>query len=97
MGKGFNTSLLTFPVVEMEKRDEKLVEYSLEALLIAWLGYLFLYQNYLLYKWHRGLPLPSKLPFILGGVVMGVTFLAYELWKLGKNTENRGNREVSGD
>ena len=65
----------------MDERWKKLTEYTIEALLIAWLGYLFLYQNYLLYHWHRGLPLPSKTPYEILGVLMGATFLAFEVWK----------------
>ncbi|WP_367884307.1 hypothetical protein [Thermococcus sp. JCM 11816] len=56
----------------MEERwGGKIAEYIVEAVLIAWLGYLFLYQNYLLHNWHRGLPLPSKTPYIILGVLMG--------------------------
>lgn len=66
----------------MEERwGGKIAEYIVEAVLIAWLGYLFLYQNYLLHNWHRGLPLPSKTPYIILGVLMGATFLAFELWR----------------
>ncbi|WP_297535543.1 hypothetical protein [Thermococcus sp.] len=73
--------------MKMEERERKLVEYGVEALIIAWLGYLFLYQNYLLRNWHRGLPLPSRWPFELGGIAMGAAFFAYEYVKLMKKTE----------
>ncbi|MBP1910852.1 hypothetical protein [Thermococcus stetteri] len=65
----------------MEERWEKIAEYIVEAALIAWLGYLFLYQNYLLYHWHRGLPLPSRTPYAILGLIMGGAFLALELWR----------------
>lgn len=71
----------------MKERDWRIIEYTVEAILIGWLGYLFLYQNYLLYEWHRGLPLPTKWPFLLCGLAMGIIFLVYELWKLGKETK----------
>ncbi len=78
----------------MEEKEKRLIEYSVEALLIGWLGYLFLYQNYLLYKWHRGLPLPEKWPFILAGIGMGLGFLLYELWKLEKTSSAEDSEEV---
>jgi len=59
----------------------KLLEYGVEAVVVSWLGYLFLYQNYLLYNWHRGLPLPSRWPFLIGGVVMGALFFLNGLRK----------------
>ncbi|WP_297501364.1 hypothetical protein [Thermococcus sp.] len=69
----------------MKEKDWKVIEYVIEALLIWWLGYLFLYQNYLLHRWHRGLPLPAKWPFVLGGLAMASVFLAYEFWRLEKD------------
>ena len=74
----------------MEERKWKIIEYTVEALLIGWLGYLFLYQNYLLYRWHRGLPLPSKWPFVVAGVLMGLAFFIYEMWKLAPRGEKVG-------
>ena len=68
----------------MGEKEWKIIEYVIEALLIWWLGYLFLYQNYLLHRWHRGLPLPSRWPFVVGGLAMALAFLAYEFWKLEK-------------
>ncbi|AFL95847.1 hypothetical protein CL1_1650 [Thermococcus cleftensis] len=62
----------------MEERTRRLIEYTVEALLVAWLSYLFFYQNYLLYRWHRGLPLPSKWPFFLAGVLVGALLFWYE-------------------
>ncbi|ASJ03329.1 hypothetical protein A3L09_08695 [Thermococcus profundus] len=67
-----------------EDRALKIIEYGIEALLIGWFTYLFAYQNYLLYRWHRGLPLPSKFPSLLLGIAAGAGFLAYELWKMKK-------------
>ncbi len=78
----------------MEEREKKLVEYGIEAVIIAWLGYLCLYQNYLLHKWYRGLPLPEKWPFALGGIAMGLAFLVYELWKLEKRSPTENTEEV---
>ncbi len=77
----------------MEERTIKTIEYSVEALLIAWLGYLFFYQNYILYTWHRGLPLPSRLPFVVTGVVLAALFFWYEYRKMERelNTEGIGN------
>lgn len=68
----------------MDEKEQRLVEYSIEAVVIAWLSYLFLYQNYLLHNWHRGLPLPSKWPFILTGIGIGALFFWYEWRKLEK-------------
>ncbi|NJE05431.1 hypothetical protein E3E36_04595 [Thermococcus sp. M36] len=73
----------------MEKRDQRLIEYIAEAVLVGWLGYLFLYQNYLLYTWHRGLPLPSKSPFIVAGIVLGALFFWYEWSRLEKEFEKK--------
>jgi hypothetical protein len=66
----------------MDERTIKTIEYSAEALLIAWFVYMFSYQNYILYTWHRGLPLPSRLPFLLLGVLSGTVFFWYEYRKL---------------
>ncbi|AAL81056.1 hypothetical protein PFDSM3638_04670 [Pyrococcus furiosus DSM 3638] len=51
---------------------------ALETAFISWFTYAFLYQNYLLYKWHRGSPLPSKIPFVLAGIFVGLAFLAWK-------------------
>jgi hypothetical protein len=72
--------------------DDKLLKaigYGIEALLIGWLTYLFAYQNYLLYHWHRGLKLPSKLPFVIVGVLTALLFFAYEFYKLEKDSKRR--------
>ncbi|WP_297437068.1 hypothetical protein [Thermococcus sp.] len=66
----------------MDERTIKTIEYSAEALLIAWFAYMFFYQNYILHTWHRGLPLPSKLPFLLLGVLSGAIFFWYEYRKM---------------
>ncbi|MDV3104475.1 hypothetical protein [Thermococcus waiotapuensis] len=67
----------------------KVVEYSVEAVLIGWFTYLFAYQNYLLYRWHRGLELPPKLPFILVGSLAGLLFFVYEIGRLLKATSRK--------
>ena len=72
----------------MEEKEWRIVEYVVEALLILWLGYTFLYQNYLLYNWHRGLPLPSKWPFIMIALGIALLFLAYEIGKLEKKPQS---------
>ncbi|WP_367883366.1 hypothetical protein [Thermococcus peptonophilus] len=81
--------------MKMKERWEKIAEYIVEAVLIAWLGYLFLYQNYLLHNWHRGLPLPSKTPYIILGVIMGITFLAFELWRNRDVLFNKKNQVIA--
>lgn len=68
----------------MEERDLRLIEEGIITLLITWLSYLFFYQNYLLYRWHRGLPLPSKWPFLLGGLAVGLSYALYASRKLEK-------------
>ncbi|WP_240910575.1 hypothetical protein [Thermococcus sp. GR6] len=68
----------------MEEKDKRLIEYTVEALIVAWLSYLFFYQNYLLYNWHRGLPLPSKWPFLLVGIGIGALFFWNEWRKFEK-------------
>jgi len=65
----------------VEEREQRLIEYSVEAVIVGWLAYLFFYQNFLLYNWHRGLPLPSKWPSAVLGVVSGVLFFWYEWMK----------------
>ncbi len=70
----------------MEESEKRLVEYIVEAVIIAWLGYLFLYQNYLLYRWHRGLPLPDRWPFLMVSFGVALLFLAYEVGKLERET-----------
>ncbi|KUH33192.1 hypothetical protein APY94_06665 [Thermococcus celericrescens] len=73
----------------MDEKTSRLIEYTVEALVVTWLGYLFLYQNYLLYRWHRGLPLPSRSPFILIGVILGILFFWYEWNKFEKELARR--------
>nr|WP_052696170.1 hypothetical protein [Palaeococcus ferrophilus] len=68
----------------MGERDLRLIEEGIITLLITWLSYLFFYQNYLLYKWHRGLPLPSKTPFLLAGLAVGLIYALYASRKLEK-------------
>jgi H+/Cl- antiporter ClcA len=88
MGKSFNGPLLTFPKVEaMDEKTSRLIEYVAEAVLVAWLSYLFFYQNYLLYHWHRGLPLPSKVPSVVAGIAAGVLLFLYEWFKFQKELE----------
>jgi H+/Cl- antiporter ClcA len=70
----------------------KLVEYAVEALIIGWFVYLFAYQNYLLYHWHRGLPLPSKVPSVVAGIAAGVLLFLYEWFKFQRELEK--NRVV---
>ncbi len=57
----------------------RVIEYSLEALILGWLSYLLIYQNYLLYDWHRGLHLPSRGSFVVLGIVIGGAFLTYRM------------------
>ena len=65
----------------MEERWKKLMEYLIEAGILAWLGYLFLYQNYLLHNWHRGLPLPSREPYRVLGILLGMAYLLIAVWR----------------
>jgi len=65
-----------------EERTLELIEYGVEALLLGAFTYLFAYQNYLLYRWHRGLPLPGKLPFVIVGIVVGSAFFLYKSWRM---------------
>jgi H+/Cl- antiporter ClcA len=96
MGKSFNGPLLTFPKVEaMDEKTSRLIEYTIEGFLVAWLGYLFLYQNYLLYHWHRGLPLPSRFPFVVAGIILGALFFWYEWSKFGRELEKRNHSEAA--
>jgi hypothetical protein len=73
----------------------KLVEYAVEALIIGWFVYLFIYQNYLLYHWHRGMPLPSKTSSLLAGIISGLAFFAYESYKLFKPSREESPGEIS--
>ncbi len=75
----------------MDERTSRLIEYTVEGLLVAWLGHLFIYQNYLLYKWHRGLPLPSRLPFITLGIILGALFFWYEWSKFERELEKKSH------
>ena len=68
----------------MEEKDKKLIESGIEALILGWLAYLFFYQNFLLYKWHRGLSLPSKLPFIVAGILVGLAYFLYRWERIEK-------------
>ncbi|AJC72081.1 membrane protein [Thermococcus guaymasensis DSM 11113] len=72
-----------------EERTLELIEYGVEALLLGAFTYLFAYQNYLLYRWHRGLPLPSKLPFLIIGAVVGLGFFLYKSREILKEVETR--------
>ncbi|CUX77469.1 hypothetical protein CHITON_0690 [Thermococcus chitonophagus] len=71
----------------LKKRWKDVLITAIESLILMWFIYAFLYQNYLLYKWHRGLPLPSKLPFILVGVASGLAFFFFEIDKLIKSSQ----------
>ncbi|ASJ07486.1 hypothetical protein [Thermococcus pacificus] len=73
----------------MDERTSRLIEYTAEALLVSWLSYLFFYQNYLLYRWHRGLPLPSKTPFIIAGIIVGALLFLYEWFKFERELEKK--------
>jgi len=73
----------------MDDRTLKIIEESIITLLIAWLSYLFIYQNYLLYRWHRGLPLPSRIPALLGGLSLGILYALYVARKFEKEFEER--------
>ncbi|ADT84113.1 hypothetical protein [Thermococcus barophilus] len=68
----------------MEEKDKKLIESGIEALILGWLAYLFFYQNFLLYKWHRGLLLPSKIPFLVAGILVGLAYFLYRWEKIEK-------------
>ncbi|NJE08015.1 hypothetical protein E3E31_05675 [Thermococcus sp. M39] len=70
----------------MEEKDKKLIESGIEALILGWLAYLFFYQNFLLYKWHRGLSLPPKLPFMVAGILAGLAYFLYRWEKIEKET-----------
>jgi len=73
----------------VDEKEQRLIEYSIEAVVIAWLAYLFFYQNYLLHSWHRGLPLPSKLPFLVAGIVVAALFFWYEWTRFERELEGR--------
>ena len=73
----------------MDEKVSKLIELTVEALLIVWLGYLTIYQNYLLYNWHRGLPLPSRYPAIAAGILMGFAFFWYEWDRFERGSPSR--------
>ncbi len=75
----------------MDARVSKLIELTVEALLIVWLGYLTIYQNYLLYNWHRGLPLPSRYPAIAAGILMGFAFFWYEWDRFERESAERAS------
>ncbi|AEC52264.1 hypothetical protein PNA2_1349 [Pyrococcus sp. NA2] len=60
---------------------KKLAEIAInigESIVLGWFVYALSYQNYLLYKWHRGIPLPSKLPFVALGIVSALIFLTWK-------------------
>ncbi|MCD6558906.1 hypothetical protein DRN43_02180 [Thermococci archaeon] len=73
----------------MDDRTLRTIEESIITLLIAWLSYLFIYQNYLLYRWHRGLPLPSRIPALLGGVAFGALYAMYAARKFERELEEK--------
>ncbi len=73
----------------MDEKDQRLIEYSVEAVIIAWLAYLFFYQNFLLHTWHRGLPLPPKWPFAVFGIIVGALFFWYEWKRFEKELERK--------
>lgn len=65
----------------MEEYQKKLIEAGIEGAIITVLAYLFYYQNYLLHKWYRGLPLPSKIPFMVAGILTGAAYFIYKLYR----------------
>ncbi|MFA4640154.1 hypothetical protein [Pyrococcus kukulkanii] len=71
----------------LTKRWGDILITTIESLILMWFTYAFLYQNYLLYRWHRGLPLPSKAPFILVGVASGLVFFVFKIDKLIKSSQ----------
>lgn len=71
----------------MDDKTLRIMEESVITLLIAWLSYLSIYQNYLLYRWHRGLPLPSRIPALLGGLSLGTLYALYVVKKFEKEFE----------
>ncbi|WP_457753766.1 hypothetical protein [Thermococcus sp.] len=78
----------------MEEKDKKLIESGIEALILGWLAYLFFYQNFLLYKWHRGLLLPSKLPFLVAGILVGLAYFLYRWEKIEKEIPKEVPKET---
>ncbi|USS40333.1 hypothetical protein NF865_08405 [Thermococcus aggregans] len=68
--------------IKMKEYQKKLVEAGVEGVIIMVFSYLFYYQNYLLYKWHRGLSLPSKIPFAIAGILTGAAYLMYKLYRI---------------
>lgn len=66
----------------MEEYQRKLLEAGIEGGILMILAYLFYYQNYLLYTWYRGLPLPSRIPFIIAGILTGAAYLLYKLYRI---------------
>ncbi len=78
----------------MEEKDKKLIESGIEALILGWLAYLFFYQNFLLYKWHRGLSLPSKLPFMVAGVLVGLAYFLYRWEKIEREIPKKVPKET---
>ncbi|KUK16676.1 MAG: Uncharacterized protein XD54_2033 [Thermococcus sibiricus] len=66
---------------KMKKYQKKLIEAGIEGAIITVLAYLFYYQNYLLHKWYRGLPLPSKIPFMVAGILTGAAYFIYKLYR----------------
>lgn len=79
----------------MEERDLRLIEEGIITILITWLSYLFFYQNYLLYRWHRGLPLPSKTPFLLAGLGAGLLYALHASRKLEKEFKEKEAQSFS--
>ncbi|WP_324736239.1 hypothetical protein VFC49_03815 [Thermococcus sp. SY098] len=79
----------------MEEKDKKLIESGIEALILGWLAYLFFYQNFLLYKWHRGLLLPSKLPFLVAGILVGLAYFLYRWEKIEKEIPKEVSKGTS--
>ncbi|WP_048146969.1 hypothetical protein [Pyrococcus abyssi] len=74
-------------------REELNLAVSLiEALIIGWFSYAFSYQNYLLYKWHRGMVLPSKTPFVLIGVIAALIFLGWKYRETIRNLKFQANK-----
>ncbi|AFK22436.1 hypothetical protein [Pyrococcus sp. ST04] len=91
-------------VLNDKNKAVEIVIIILETLFIMWFTTAFLYQNYLLYKWHRGLPLPSKFPFLVVGISGGLAFFLYRMDNLIKaSRENKigvadgGSREDTSD
>lgn len=75
----------------------KLIEYCIESFVVGWLIYLTSWQNYLLYNWHRGLPYPSKAPFLLLGISSGTGVFFYLLQKMKKIEEKKHEEKKGSD